>query len=129
MGVEVVAHQLHSLAVAVATLQQGGHFLCPVHFLPLRAYPHSTLTCQRFGEYEQAGCPRSFVFVIDPFFTFERRWVRHASFSLELHRLFVHADERMSWFVRSRVGGDRYQYVCGVFGGGRSAGAFTSVSG
>src|SRR5438128_8689510 len=66
VGVEVVAHQDHLGASSVAALQQPSHFDGPISLCFPFANSDLTPARQRFGEHKKGGCPRSFVFVVDP---------------------------------------------------------------
>ena len=72
MGVEVVAHQDHLAAGSVAALQQSSHFDGPIALRFSFADGDFTPAGQRFGEHEEGGRPRSFVFVVNPLAVFGR---------------------------------------------------------
>src|SRR6266849_6828991 len=66
VGVEVVAHQDHLAAGSIATLQQSRHFDGPIALRFAFANSDFTPAGQRFGEHEDGGRPRAFVFVVNP---------------------------------------------------------------
>src|SRR5439155_10195616 len=72
VGVEVVTHQEHLAAGSVAALQQSRHFDGPIALRFSFADGDLTPAGQRFGEQEDGGRPRSFVFVVNPLTVFGR---------------------------------------------------------
>src|SRR5215831_8515787 len=59
---------------------------------------------ERFGKQEDTGRPLAFVFIIDPFRMLLGRRNWHPRFADELHRLLVHAHDRLGRVVGFFVG-------------------------
>jgi hypothetical protein len=106
--VQVVAHEDHLLASGVAPFQQTGHFDGPVDFRPALAHSHFPPPGERFGEHKNAGGPRPFVLVINPFGMCCRGGNRRAGFLQQLDRLFVYSDHGTVRVIRSFIG---FQHV------------------
>jgi hypothetical protein len=66
MRVELITDQNDLLGLRIATLQQRGHFLGPVHGRALRPNTHLPPTRQRFGREKHTGRTGPLVFMIVP---------------------------------------------------------------
>ena len=103
MRVEVVQHEGDPRAVGVAPLQQFGDLQRPVRLRPPGPRRRPPPTRQRLGEQEDRGRAGPFVLVVDAAGPRQRGGHRRARFLDQLHRLLIHAHDRVSRVVRSRI--------------------------
>ena len=99
MGVEVVADEGHGVAIDIVSVHQVGHFDRPIDFRAAGAGRRLAEGGEGFNEHNNARGPLAFVLIIDPFRMVLRGRNRHASFTEQLHGLFVHADPRVPGIV------------------------------
>ncbi len=116
--VQIVAHHDHFLARRVTAFQQARHFRRPVGLGPGRPHAHLTPARQRFGEHEDVGRARAFVFVVDPLAVVLRRRDRRARLLQKLHRLLVHAEHRAGRIMRPGIGVEHLFHACDELGVG-----------
>ncbi len=116
MRVQVVADEDHLVALPVTTIEQPGHFECPIHLrlrLPRRCHPPSR---EGFGEHENLRGARPLVLVIDA--PGMLRGGRDGLSGLldQLHGLLVHTEHRARWIIRFCVGFQHLLHVGHEFG-------------
>jgi len=99
MGVEIITHQDHRVGIGITVIKQVLDLVRPVDSGAMFRDVDRPPPCQGLGAQKYVGRPNPFVCVIVPQWLARLGGQGRARFLDELHRLFVHMDQRVSWIV------------------------------
>ena len=116
MGVQIVTDQDHFLTRRVAAFEQPRHFDGPIALCFCWTSRGLPLSGERFGEHEDVGRARPFVFVVDALGMIGGRLDGLSGLFDQLHGLFVHAEHRTCRIVGFFVGFEHLLHVGREFG-------------
>jgi len=103
MGVEIIAHQDHLVGIRITVIQQVLNLMRPVDSSAVFRDIDRPPPRQGFGEQKHVGRPNPFVFVIVPQWLARLGWQGRARFLNQLHRLFIHVDQRVPWIIGTLI--------------------------
>ena len=103
MRIEIVAHQEHLVGLGITVLKQVLDLVRPVDRGAVFRYVDRTPSRQGLGAQKHVGRPDAFIFIIITLWLARLGWQGRARFLNQLHRLFIHVDQRVSWLIRALI--------------------------
>jgi hypothetical protein len=112
MNIQIIANQLDLFGIWTIFFKDDTDFVCPIDFCRISATQplanrNTTPAAKWFGNHENVGDSRSFVFIIDPSRMIACCRNRLSNFLEQLHRLFVHHNDGNLRIMRQMIGFER----------------------
>jgi hypothetical protein len=98
-----IAHHGHGVGIGITAIKKRLDRVRPVHCGTLYGDVDRPPPRQGLGKQKHIGRTDPCVCVIVPLWLARRGWQWRTRFFDELHRLFVHMDQRVSWILGARL--------------------------